>query len=517
MTARQKGTLAAERGGATPERPAGQPAQRGMRVPVCDRLRPAARLFLAAVAVVPAGLVAGCTGEGAPRIRFVVDVADDVLSGEGIDTIEVTLTASRTSGFPALALCEPVSCRFPTGGGAALPLIVDFYRGATYRALALFRVVWWAGSVPVAVREVAIPWPDSGARRFQVTLERPCLGVSCAPGSHCWIEAGEPACISFPFPGAFTDRSLVDQGVPCGRDDAPASCPELDGGTEPGTDVPEDHADVSDVPAPCQSLEGPCPQGMAWVPGGVFIRGSDPNEGFPDETPEHIVEVSGFCIDQMEVTNSRYLSCMRAGACTEPSGGPHSWGRAGYLYSSDYADYPVVNVEWGQAAAFCQWEGKRLPTEAEWEKACRGGCEDPSGCHEADERTYPWGEAEATCDLANYNRCLMRDGLDNDTDRVGARPAGAQPDYCIFDLGGNVDEWVSDWYATDTYARCAEQPGGCTDPSGPAEGSGRIVRGGSFFDAGLGLRCARRRRVGVSEAAHARIGFRCALSVPTSP
>lgn len=495
-------------------RTAGTPGWTGRRV--------TSWLLAAAGAVVLGGPAAGCGGgEGPPKVRLMIHVAAGVPGRDAIDAVEVTITASRTDGQPALALCEPSTCRLPTSGGAALPLAVDFYRGANYDALALFRVVWRSGSVAVATREVAVPWPDAGTRWVYVTLEAPCLAYACPAGSQCLVEAGAPLCVSVPFPGAFTDPSLVDQGVPCGRDDAPAVCPELDAGTDADADVPEDDAGTDapdDASAVCEPLDGPCPEGMVWVPEGPFTRGSDPGEGRGDEEPEHTVELSGFCIDQTEVTNRRYLLCMDAGACEEPDNGPYSNRRPDYLYSATYAEYPVVNLQWSQAADFCAWEGKRLPTEAEWEKACRGGCERagmPTACDDLDERTYPWGEAAATCDLANYNACLMWNGMDNDTDRVAARPAGAQPDYCIFDLGGNVEEWVADWYAADTYALCAADPAGCIDPTGPAATTERVVRGGGFFDAAPLLRCARRHPVAASERSP-RIGFRCALT-PAAP
>ena len=481
----------------------------------------AAGLLVAACAAL--GIAAGCNGDdgGAPKVRLAIDVADNVPGREAIDAVDVTLTASRTDGRPALALCEPTSCRLPTGDRAAgLPLTIDFHRGSSYAALALFRVVWRSGSVPVAAREVAVPWPDAGTRYLRVTLEAPCLTFPCAAGAQCLIDGGEPHCVSVPFPGAFSDPSLVDDGVPCGRDDAPAACPELDGGPDADVgDVPEDDAgeeEVSDVPPPCEPLVGPCPEDMAWVPGGPFVRGSDPAEGRTDEEPEHTAEVSGFCIDRTEVTNARYLACMEAVACDEPDNGPYSNRRPDYLYSSSFAEYPVVNLLWSQADAYCAWEGKRLPTEAEWEKACRGGCEMsgmPTACDELDERTYAWGEATTSCELANHNACLVWEGGDNDTDRVGARPAGAQPHYCIFDLGGNVEEWVSDWYAADSYALCAAEAAGCVDPQGPGSGTDRIVRGGGFFDAAPLLRCARRHQVAASERSP-RIGFRCALTPP---
>ena len=171
----------------------------------------------------------------------------------------------------------------------------------------------------------------------------------------------------------------------------------------------------------------------------------------------------------------------------------------------------MVNLTWDQAQAYCAWAGKRLPTEAEWEKACRGGCEttgDPLTCDAEDERTYPWGEDAPGCDLANLNACLVWEGADNDTDRVGARPSGVQPASCAVDLAGNVREFTADWYDAAGYASCHDP---CTNPTGPAAGAQRVTRGGSFFDAAGALRCAARTPTDPA-AFSAQVGFRCALA-----
>jgi sulfatase modifying factor 1 len=276
---------------------------------------------------------------------------------------------------------------------------------------------------------------------------------------------------------------------------------------------PDDAEDAEDGTF-CRPPTGACPAGMASIAAGSFVMGSDPGEGRTDEEPEHVVTVSGFCIDLTEVTNAQYGACMDAGACVEPRSGPFSNRRADYLYSAEYADYPVVNLTHDQAGIYCAWAGKRLPTEAEWEKACRGGCEtsgDAAACDALDERKYPWGEVPATCLLANFNTCMVWTGVDNDTDRVGARPDGAQSAYCLLDMGGNVREFVADWYLWSFYSTCTDP---CTDPMGAAAGTQRITRGGSFFEAGALLTCARRQPVDEGEAS-AQIGFRCA--VPLSP
>jgi formylglycine-generating enzyme required for sulfatase activity len=139
-----------------------------------------------------------------------------------------------------------------------------------------------------------------------------------------------------------------------------------------------------------------------------------------------------------------------------------------------------VCLDWFQATAYCAWAGKRLPTEAEWEKAARGGCEValPASCGPEDERSYPWGEAAWNCGLANGDGCV------DETDRVGARPAGDSP-YGLHDMSGNAWEWVADWYDGTWYSRCAS---GCTDPGGPSAGTERIMRGGGWVSIAEDLR-----------------------------
>lgn len=247
-----------------------------------------------------------------------------------------------------------------------------------------------------------------------------------------------------------------------------------------------------------------CPAEMVYVPCGPFVMGSDPGEGFDDERPEHTVALSGYCIDRAEVTNAQWRSCVAAGGCRPPAGGPSSRTRADYHANPAFDDYPVINVDWDQATAYCARAGKRLPTEAEWEKAARGGCETiaPAACGIEDERTYPWGDSSPTCDIAGFFGCLR------DTSGVGARsPAGDSP-YGAQDMAGNVWEWVADWYDAACYATCASD---CLDPAGPGSSvdGTRVQRGGSWSsDPGL-LRAAHRVRSNPSNAADD-VGLRCA-------
>ncbi len=204
---------------------------------------------------------------------------------------------------------------------------------------------------------------------------------------------------------------------------------------------------------------------MVFVPAGSFTMGS--NSGNSDEQPVHTVYLDAYWIDRTEVTVDAYAACVAAGGCTAPNG---NYGSATYCNygAPGRGNHPINCVDWYKSQAYCTWAGKRLPTEAEWEKAAR----------DSDARTYPWGEATATCAYAVMNDASAGGngcGL-NHTAPVGSKPAGASP-YGALDMAGNVWEWVNDWYSSTYYWVSPS-----ANPPGPAGGNSRVLRGGSWDD-----------------------------------
>jgi formylglycine-generating enzyme required for sulfatase activity len=222
---------------------------------------------------------------------------------------------------------------------------------------------------------------------------------------------------------------------------------------------------------------------MVYVPEGEFLMGSE--DGTTHESPEHSVYLDAYWIDQTEVTNEMYAKCVADnGACTSPNGTDH-------FGNTSYANHPVVYVNWDQAKTYCEWAGRRLPSEAEWEKAARG----------TEGRTYPWGEG-ISCDEANNRECVR------DTSAVGSYESGKSP-YGVYDMAGNVWEWVNDWYGETYY-----QSSPSSNPMGPNSGQVRVLRGGAWGNSFVSSRSAVRLREDPSHS-NFDLGFRCARG--TSP
>ncbi len=224
-------------------------------------------------------------------------------------------------------------------------------------------------------------------------------------------------------------------------------------------------------------------QDMIPVPGGSFIMGKEPNPNahYIDD-PAHEVRVDSFYLDKYEVTNSQYHRfCMETGHSL-----PEFWGMDAFCSGPSFPDHPVVGVCWADAVQYAAWAGKRLPTEAEWEYAARGGLV---------QKNFPGGDfLDST--LANYY------GTYGHALPVGSFPPNA---FGLCDMAGNVVEWVQDYYDKDYYL---ESPG--ENPTGPLVGKRRVIRGGGWrsgkscnscwfrqslrpywVDINVGFRCAR--------------------------
>jgi sulfatase modifying factor 1 len=246
---------------------------------------------------------------------------------------------------------------------------------------------------------------------------------------------------------------------------------------------------------------------MMLVPGGAFKMGDNFNDGLPRERPVHTVEVDGFYLGKLEVTNAQWRAFRDDPAYDDvklwPNGRPMPkdqipyWTQAnnhgGGTPGSD--DYPVLGVNWDGAVAYCNWisakTGKkyRLPTEAEWEKAARG----------TEQRRYPWGN---TFDKANAN--VVNTAAFDTGMKVGSFPKGVSP-YGVLDMAGNVMEWCSDWYSKDYYSSSPKK-----NPKGPATGAYRVIRGGSFFVEPFDVRTYARQAGWPELQAWRMLGFRLA-------
>ncbi len=321
-----------------------------------------------------------------------------------------------------------------------------------------------------------------------------CIGLTCARE-----PAPRPMQVQAP-PAASPARMVAP--IAAARESSVAAEPPAAVMPSPSPD-----AVAAELPvAPDGTRALPCrtalPAGLACVPGGPFLRGSDDG---PDNTrPRATVWLQTFYMDTHEVTHAEYKACEARGACA--SAGPR------------YDDYdrprqPIVGVSWHDAAAYCVALGKHLPSEAQWEKAARG----PDGA------LYPWGDEKATCARAVIKEKRRRScgvaklGERPDKGRtfeVGARPAGV---YGLYDMSGNAWEWVADW-ASESYARCGAACEG-VDPLGPCGGASpckrhheRVVRGGSWYwEAEYATAIHRRPHVPSNRPYH-HYGFRCAAS-----
>ena len=237
---------------------------------------------------------------------------------------------------------------------------------------------------------------------------------------------------------------------------------------------------------------------MVLIPGGPFTMGS--NDGLPNERPEHQVTLDLYLIDQYEVTMSAYQKFLEGAKYDSPS----TWDDEA---ATTVGDRPAIGMNWEGAAAYCKWAGKRLPTEAEWEKAARG----------TDGRRFPWGQMQPFVDIANYNSGVwvseavtlvpVGAGLEGMSVRHGLKEGGRSP-YGLNHMAGNAAEWVADWYDREYYPKSSDK-----NPTGPAAGEKKVIRGGSWADLPSAIRVTARFSA-EPEFQDRTIGFRCAMAAP---
>ena len=240
---------------------------------------------------------------------------------------------------------------------------------------------------------------------------------------------------------------------------------------------------------------------MVFVPSGEFEMGCDSehNVGYDcsgDELPLHTVSLNPFWIDKTEVTNAMYELCRKDGTCQPPTDLKSS-SRSNYYGNPEFANFPVIFVSWEDANTYCVWAGRRLPSEAEWEKAARGA---------SDTRAYSWSDDLPNCTIANFNNGFNCVG---DTSEAGSYLDGASP-YGVLDMAGNVWEWVSDWYSDSYYAAFPKEDWP-NNPQGPGTGNFRVLRGGSWSTEFHTLGVASRFNA-IPSGRGPSFGFRCAAS-----
>ena len=312
---------------------------------------------------------------------------------------------------------------------------------------------------------------------------------------------------------------------------------------------------------------------MVWIPGGTFLMGTNDKESFPNERPAHLVQVQGFYMDVHDVTNAQFAKFVEAtgyvttaerpinweelkkelppgtpkpddGALAPgslvftPTSGPvplndlSAWWR--WLKGADWRhpkgpgssiqgreNHPVVHVSWYDAVAYAQWAGKRLPTEAEWEFAARGGLES---------KRYVWGDdfRPGGRYMANTWQGVFPVGDTGEDGFVGTSPVGSFPanGYGLYDMAGNVWQWCNDWYRVDAHVEAASQ-NVCRDPAGPAQSYDpgdpyspkRVVKGGSFLCNPSYCESYRpsARRGTPPDTGSSHTGFRCVISGDDTP
>lgn len=247
---------------------------------------------------------------------------------------------------------------------------------------------------------------------------------------------------------------------------------------------------------------------MVLIPAGEFLMGSDKRvdrNGYQAELPQRTVYLDSYEIDQFEVTTVQFLRFI----LSQDLPPLIDWQYDGGNFQETMSNHPVMHVSWAEADAYCKWAGKRLPTEAEWEKSARG----------EDGRLYPWGNQTAGLSRANFGRTGLSGPVRDRPERLLLYPPiisvdkydNAVSPYGLFQMSGNVAEWVADWYDPKYYATAPNR-----NPKGPEKGTQKSFRGGSWIDSTPSVRVAQRNGTDPNTKMNW-LGFRCARDAKTSP
>jgi iron(II)-dependent oxidoreductase len=257
-----------------------------------------------------------------------------------------------------------------------------------------------------------------------------------------------------------------------------------------------------------QRVTLPAKDEMVRIPAGWFLMGSDKKVdklAYQTEVPQRKVYLDAYEIDKFEVTTVQFLKFVLA--TNRPP--LIDWRYDGGNFQESMASHPVMHVSWYDADAYCRWAGKRLPTEAEWEKAARG----------TDGRIYPWGNQPAGLSRANFGRSGLSGPVRDRPERLMLYPPiisvdkydnGVSP-YGVYQMAGNVAEWVADWYDKDYYKHAPER-----NPKGPDTGTQRGFRGGGWIDSTPSVRAAQRNGTDPNTKMNW-LGFRCARDAQDAP
>ncbi len=275
-------------------------------------------------------------------------------------------------------------------------------------------------------------------------------------------------------------------------------------GWQPAVGVAETSSSEPQIESQFERVIGKDGAPMIKIPEGEFLMGA--NNGSRNERPEHLVWLDNYYIDQFEVTMERYQKFLDETKHEFPP----LWDD--YAALEKARDRPAVGMAWESAKAYCEWAEKRMPTEAEWEKAARG----------TDGRRYPWGHMQPFVDIARYNfgttgwvsydvtLASVISGVSGMSIRHGLKQGTKSP-YGLYHMAGNASEWVADWYDRMYYEESPEK-----NPPGPIEGARKVYRGGSWEDPPKWLQVTARRSAEPNfpiDANDLTIGFRCVMDV----